>query len=947
MRKIFTLILSLPFISSAFAQTYNDGPIELQVRVRDINTTFNATDEGVFGVGFAPDELTYKIWVRDNANLDAQGWIGGQCLQADFSPPTQSQDFNTVLYNYTYPTATVPQFFDLKLDAWEDDLPSDGLGGFCQNGARCDYNGTECCGFFVFGTCIGINESDDYRCNADPFKVNMDYRQGPPCQWYNHGYVVGSGCSDNYYQPRMESYWRYTKGTGCNDAIALGNVAGGFSPISHYNSNECYSNNFPNSPGNDVFYEFNVTSPVGLKISMCANASFNTTLYLLDQNCNTVMEFNDDFCAVTSEINVPICTPGIYKIVVDAPSAADMGTFTLTLSENGSVIVNADAGSNINTCSGIGTNIGGNPAAFGGQPGYTYSWTPTQYIVDPTVANPVVNPPSSMYFYLTVADAANCTRVDSVFVTVLPGPNVNLGNDTTICAASNYILNAGAGNSFYFWSNGATVSTIPVNQAGQYFVTVLDNFGCQGRDTINITTFPNLTPNIPPNSFVCNTPQAALDAGPGYTSYTWNGQAGAQTFPVTGPGNVSLTVVDANNCSYSLVTNVTLNPLPTPSLGPDVTLCPNEDIALNPGAGYTDYLWNTTAIDQIITVNQPGNYSVTVTDDNNCQATDQITISNYPLSDVNLGPDVAICNNGTVTVTAQNGFASYFWSTGSTQNPIQVTSSALYWVFATDNFGCVYSDTISVSVSPQINITQNAVDNVSCFGNSDGSASISVTGGTAPLEYDWSNGATTPSLQNVSGGVYTLTVTDANDCSQTLQVIIEEPAQIAALLDVTNNTCEQTSAGAIEAEIVGGLPPYSILWSNGETSTIITGLTPGEYYALITDASGCQATDTAQVITLNVNVGTDQIVIPNVFTPNGDNINDLMSVIFNITGYESFDLVVMNRWGNKVFETKDPSEFWDGGKHPDGTYFYVLKAVLNCGNNSDTIERTGTITVAR
>lgn len=417
--------------------------------------------------------------------------------------------------------------------------------------------------------------------------------------------------------------------------------------------------------------------------------------------------------------------------------------------------------------------------------------------------------------------------------------------------------------------------------------------------------------------------------------------------PITSGGNYTLTVEDNNNCSYTVSTNVTLNALPTPNLGPDQTVCPQEEVDLNPGAGYTDYLWNTTDIDQIITVTQPGTYSVTVTDDNNCQASDQIVISNFPTANVDLGPDVAICNNGTVTITAQNGFASYFWSTGSTQNPIQVTSSALYWVFATDNFGCVYSDTVSVSVSPQINITQTGSTDVSCFGEADGSVTVNVTGGSAPLTYDWSNGATTPSLQNVSGGVYTLTVTDANDCSESIQVIVEEPSQIAALLDVTDNTCEQTAAGSIEAEIIGGVPPYSILWNTGETSNVITNLTPGQYYALITDASGCQTTDTAQVITLNVTVGPDQIVVPNIFTPNGDNINDELGITFTITGYESYSLVIVNRWGNKVFESSNPSETWDGSKLPDGTYFYTLRAVLNCGTDSDTIERSGTITIAR
>lgn len=947
MKKRSTIFLILfALFSLAEAQTYNDGPIQLQVRVRDINTTFNATDEGVFGVGFAPDELSYKLWVRDQADLDAQGWVGGGCLQADFSPPTQSPDFNTVLFNHTYPTATVPQFFDLKLDAWEDDLPSDGLGGFCQNGTRCDYNGTECCGFFLFGTCIGINESDDYRCNADPFKTGMDYRLGPPCQWYNHGYVIGSGCSDNYYQPRMESYWRYTRGTGCNDAIALGSITPGFSAISHYNSNECYTNNFASSGGNDVFYEFTVSAGVGVKISLCANATFNTVLYLLDPSCNVIAS-NDDFCAATSEINTAVCTPGTYKIVVDGASAAEMGTFTLTLSENPSVIVNADAGSNLNTCPGIGANIGGSPAAFGGVPGYTYDWSPGQYLTDSTIANPVANVPGTTTFYLTVTDAANCSKTDSVTVTVLPGPTVDLGNDTTICATANLVLDAGAGNSFYFWSNGAVVPTIPVSDAGTYFVTVIDNFGCQGRDTVTVNSFPDLSPALPPTVSLCDTPGVVLDAGPGYTSYTWNGTPGGQTFPVTASGNYALTVTDANNCSYSLSTAVTLNPLPTPNLGADQTLCPGEEATLNPGAGYVNYLWNTGAIDQLITVDQPGVYSVAVTDVNGCPGTDQMTLANFPVSNVDLGPDIAICDNGSATLTAQNGFVSYFWSTGSTLNPIQVTASALYWVFATDNFGCVYSDTVSVSVSPQIGITQTGVGNVSCFGESDGFAAVSVTGGTAPLTYSWDNGADTPGLQNVPGGVFTLTVTDANNCSGQLQVIIDEPAQIAALLDVVNNTCEQTNAGSIEVEIVGGVPPYDVLWNTGQTGNAITGLEPGSYFAVITDASGCQATDTAEVITLNINVANDQIVVPNIFTPNNDNVNDVFSITFNISGYESYEFSIRNRWGNTVYTSTDPNAAWDGGKHPDGTYFYTLRTVLNCGDKSDLIERGGTVTITR
>ncbi|MCG9912402.1 MAG: gliding motility-associated C-terminal domain-containing protein [Flavobacteriales bacterium] len=944
-KRITISVLFSLFYTISFGQAYNDGPIQLQVKVREVNTTFAATDEGALGVGFSPDELTYKLWVRDQPDVDGQSWIGGNCLESNFSPPGLSTDFNFSLYDFTYPGATAPQFFDLKLDAWEDDNNSDALLGFCSNGTRCDFNPPQCCGVPVFGVCVGLNEGDDLRCDADPFKLNMNYRLGPPCQWYNHGFVIGGGCNNNFYQPRIESYWRYTKGTSCNDPIVMGNVAPGFSTLSHFNSNECYSNTFPNSPGNDVFYEFTVIQGVGLKISLCAAANFNTTLYLLDANCN-VIEFNDDFCAATSEINTSVCTPGTYKVVVDATSASEMGTFTLSISENPTVIVNAQAGSNQNTCLGIGTNIGGTPAATGGTPGYIYSWSPSQFLSDANVANPVANPPSTTWFYLTVTDDANCSRTDSVLVTVLPGPAVNLGNDTTLCVGSNLSINAGSG-SFYFWSNGATSPSITVSQPGNYFVTVIDNFGCQGKDTVQVNQFPDLTPAIVPALSFCTGSQLILDAGTGYSSYLWNGQPGGSTFPVSSAGTVTLTVTDNNSCTYTISSQISENPLPTPDLGPDQTLCAGTAATLNPGAGYLSYLWNTGSADQLISVLQPGTYSVVVTDINGCQQTEEITINNYPSPALNLGPDIAICNTGNATLSAPAGFSSYFWSTGSTSSSIQVTASALYWVFATDNFGCTLSDTVSVNFSPQITVSQSAIGNVSCFGNSDGSASVNVSGGTPPLSYNWNNGTSTQNLLNVSGGVYELTVTDANSCTETLQIFIEEPPELAMLLDVTNNTCEQNNAGVVEAKIVGGVPPYLIQWSTGQSGVILSGLNSGDYFATVTDANGCVYSDTAIVYTLSISTGNDAIEVPNIFSPNNDNTNDILTLDFSITAYESFEFIIMNRWGNRVFYTQNPSDFWDGGKHPEGVYFYTLKTELKCGGNNDIIEKSGSITLVR
>jgi gliding motility-associated-like protein len=944
MKKTFTfLLLSISLIAQA--QTFSDGPVQLQVRVREFNTTFQATDEGALGIGFSPDELSYKLWVRDQADLDGQGWVGGNCLTDDFSPPGLSTDFNSTLFNFSYPGAAVPQFFDLRLDAWEDDNNSDALLGFCSNGTRCDYNPPQCCGLPVFGICVGLNEGDDFRCDAQPFKTDMEYRLGPPCQWYNHGFVVGSGCSNNFYQPRVESYWRYTRGTACNDAIALGSVAPGFATISHFNSNECYSNTFPNSPGNDVFYEFTVSQGMGLRISLCAAASFNTTLYLLDDNCN-VIEFNDDFCAQTSEINVPLCTPGTYRVVVDAATALDAGTFTLSISENPAVIVNAIAGSDLFTCQGIGTQLGGSPAASGGNPGYTYSWSPAASLSDPSLPNPIANPASSTTYILTVTDAANCSKTDTMVVNVLPGPAVNLGNDTTLCANASLTLNAGPG-SFYFWSNGATTPSINVSQPAPYFVTVIDNFGCQGKDTIQVAQFPIQTPAIPASLSICNGSSFILDAGPGFVSYTWNGQPGTALFPVNSAGTVNLTAVDANNCTYQNSTIVNVNPLPSPNLGPSQTVCPGEALILNPGPGYLSYAWSNGETNQQIQVSQPGTYSVIVTDTNGCEQSAQVAINNYPISAVNLGNDIAICDGGSATISADAGFNSYFWSTGSTGNSISVSSSALYWVFATDNFGCVYSDTVSVSVSPELIINVVNTTPVSCFGAADGAAQLNVSGGTAPLSFAWNNGAQSQNLSGVSGGIYGLTVTDANNCSQSIEVIIAEPAELALVFDVTNNTCEQTNGGIVQAVVVGGNPPYTYLWDNGQTTELLTAIPPGSYFVSVTDSSGCTVSDSALVVTLNISINEDEIKVPNIFTPNGDEVNDGLSIEFPVTDYEAYEFKVMNRWGNTVFTADKPTAIWDGGKQPDGVYFYSLRVRLACGNNSDWIEKNGTITLTR
>ena len=178
--RVLLFYLSFLFASSQlFAQSYNDGPISIDIKLREVRGNFAATDESLLGVGFAPDELTFKIWAQDNLGL--YSWTGGTCLQDNNFTPTiggaNSIDFNSNFANFNFPSSVVPQYLDFRIDAWEDDLPSDALnlgpfGNLCGNGQACDWNDMECCGVQItwpLPLCVGIETGDDYRCDANPF----------------------------------------------------------------------------------------------------------------------------------------------------------------------------------------------------------------------------------------------------------------------------------------------------------------------------------------------------------------------------------------------------------------------------------------------------------------------------------------------------------------------------------------------------------------------------------------------------------------------------------------------------------------------------------------------------------------------------------------------------------------------------------------------------------
>lgn len=218
------------------------------------------------------------------------------------------------------------------------------------------------------------------------------------------------------------------------------------------------------------------------------------------------------------------------------------------------------------------------------------------------------------------------------------------------------------------------------------------------------------------------------------------------------------------------------------------------------------------------------------------------------------------CNGsstGSLTVTASSGTANYdySWSNGatttnttSTTNTITNLAAGTYTVTITDDNGC--TDTASATITEPTALVASASvnSNVSCNGGSDGSATASATGGTSGYSYSWApSGGNNATATGLSAGTYTVTITDANGCTDTANATITEPTAVnATIASSTNASCPGASDGSATVTTNGGIAPYSYSWSpSGGNNATATGLSAGNYTVTVTDDNGC--TDTANV----------------------------------------------------------------------------------------------------
>lgn len=248
-----------------------------------------------------------------------------------------------------------------------------------------------------------------------------------------------------------------------------------------------------------------------------------------------------------------------------------------------------------------------------------------------------------------------------------------------------------------------------------------------------------------------------------------------------------------------------------------------------------------------------GNYTVTVTDHNGCTATLNVALTQPAALTVSIAKTNAVCNggnNGKLVPTPSGGTTpyTYLWTPGgATTATYSGLSAGTYTLIVKDRNGCSLSASATITQSaavPAVTITSHT-DVSTCYGANMGSASSNTTGGTLPYTYNWTpTGGTNLSASNLSGGTYTITVTDNNGCTATASVTITQPPQLLVVIDSVNvDSIQGFCNGQATVNASGGIAPYTYIWSpGGGTNDTINGKCPGQYCCTITDNNGCSKT---------------------------------------------------------------------------------------------------------
>jgi gliding motility-associated-like protein len=514
----------------------------------------------------------------------------------------------------------------------------------------------------------------------------------------------------------------------------------------------------------------------------------------------------------------------------------------------------------------------------------TYTVTPTSGTCKGTDFKVIVTVNSPVYPGIVLKNISCFGANDgSIQTNITGGVPFKTGNP--------YLISWAGSNGFT--SGNTTISNL---NPGDYLLTIKDSVGFTFSKSytilepqvINIQTLTstNITCNGSANG------EIAIVATGGTPPYAYSWIKDGVPFPGLAdiknlnPGNYTVTVTDANNCipkmaSFTIIEPIAIDITPVSQVNLTCFGDTNGSVSVSvsggvpfektPGVFSYTYSWSGpngfSANTKDLTNIAAGTYNLTVTDNSGCTRT--FTANVTQPAQIKITPVVTpvTCfgaNDASISLVISGGIPPYGiqWSNlgkGTIQDNL---SPGTYTITVTDSLGCIMSKDILIAEAAFS--IQPVVRQITCFGANDGSINLNIQGGIPPIKLSWADNPTAGNTRNRLGpGTYTASLSDASSCSFTKSFTIIEPVELKLFANITNAfDCNNPNSGAINLTVSGGTEPYSIAWTNGKTSTNLTGIQGGEYGVTVTDANGCSVDSVFEVvqplpISLSVNTTPD------------------------------------------------------------------------------------------
>jgi subtilisin-like proprotein convertase family protein len=556
--------------------------------------------------------------------------------------------------------------------------------------------------------------------------------------------------------------------------------------------------------------------------------------------------------------NITGLSAGTYTVTVTDANGCNTNR-SITITQPSSALSSNLVSANNATCTTAGSI---DITVSGGNSGYTYLWSNGATTQD-------LNGLSAGNYTVSITDAGGCTIVNGpISINSVGTPSASITSINNVSCngstngSANISVSGGTPGYNFLWNNGASTQNINGLAAGNYSVTVTDAAGCVATIATVAVTQPAVLSSAPTSTGAScagndGTATAAVTGGTAPYTIAWSNGGNGNSISGLVPGNYSLTVTDANVCVTSASVNVANNCSAcfiNTSFVVNATLCNTScngyaEITPLSGTAPFTYSWNDSGSGAVRNDLCAAVYTVTITDNNGCNNIQTLTITEPSMltASANSTATACVANSGTASATVGGGTApySYFWSNGNVNSTQSGLSSGNYTVTVTDANGCVQTAQTNISIPASASLSASASP-ASCYGLSNASISLNVSGGTAPYSFNWSNGANTQNVNNIPAGIYSVTVTDANSCAGTSTVTVSEPAALSSSATFINSS--GTNDGSIDLSVTGGTAPYSFVWNNAATTEDLNGLAAGTYNVTVTDANGCQTTQSVTLI---------------------------------------------------------------------------------------------------